>query len=66
MWASSRQRLLMINTFSKYPQVMNVGKREASGMARDAREIFTQRTIPVGEDLEIDACRCMWIDITGQ
>ena len=60
------QRLLMINNFSEYPQVMNVGKLEASGMTRDAREIFTQRTIPVGENLEIDAYRYMWIDISGQ
>ena len=66
MWASSRQRLLMMNNFSEYPQVMNVGRLEASGMARDTHEFFTQRTIPVGEDLEIDAYRYMWIDVSGQ
>jgi amylosucrase len=60
------QRLLIINNFSEYPQVMNNGKLEASGMTSDAREIFTQRTIPAGEDLEIDAYRYMWIDISGQ
>ena len=60
------QRLLIINNFSEYAQVMKAGKLEASGMTRDAYEIFTQRTIPAGENLEIDAYRYMWIDISGQ
>ena len=60
------QRLLIINNFSEYAQVMNVERLEASGMTSDAHEIFTQRTIPAGEDLEIDAYRYMWIDISGQ
>ncbi len=59
------QRLLIINNFSEYAQVMYVGKLEASGMTRDAQEIFTQRTIPAGENLEIEAYRYMWIDISG-
>jgi amylosucrase len=59
------QRLLIINNFSEYAQVMKVGKLEASGMTRDAQEIFTQRTIPAGENLEIDAYRYLWIDISG-
>ncbi|MGB9436813.1 MAG: alpha-amylase family glycosyl hydrolase [Desulfobacterales bacterium] len=60
------QRLLIINNFSEYAQVMNAAKLAASDMTRDAHEIFTQRAIPAGEDLEIDAYRYLWIDISGQ
>ncbi len=60
------QRLLIINNFSEYAQVLNAGKLEASGMKADAPEIFTQQTIPAGEDLEIDSYRYMWIDISDQ
>jgi amylosucrase len=60
------QRLLIINNFSEYAQVMNAVKLVASGMTSDTHEIFTQRTIPPGEDLEIDAYRYLWIDISGQ
>ena len=38
----------------------------ASGMTRGTHEIFTHRKIPAGEDLEIDAYRYLWIDISGQ
>ncbi len=60
------QRLLIINNFSEYAQVMNAAALAASGMRRDAHDIFTQRAIPAGEDLEIDAYRYLWIDISGQ
>jgi len=60
------QRLLIINNFSEHAQVMNAATLAASGMTRDAHEIFTQRAIPAGEDLEIDAYRYLWIDISGQ
>lgn len=60
------QRLLIINNFSEYAQVMHAAKLAASGMTHDAPEIFTQRTLPAGEDLEIDAYRYLWIDISGQ
>ena len=60
------QRLLIINNFSEHAQVMNAAKLAASDMTRDAHEIFTQRAIPAGEDLEIDAYRYLWIDISGQ
>ena len=60
------QRLLIINNFSEYAQVMNAATLAASGMTRDTHEIFTQRAIPAGEDLEIDAYRYLWIDISGQ
>ena len=45
---------------------MNAAKLAALDMTRDAHEIFTQRAIPAGEDLEIDAYRYLWIDISGQ
>ena len=60
------QRLLIINNFSEYTQVMNAAKLTASGIRRDSHEIFTQRTIPAGKDLEIDAYRYLWIDISGR
>lgn len=45
---------------------MNAAKLAALGMMREAHEIFTQRAIPAGEDLEIDEYRYLWIDISGQ
>jgi len=60
------QRLLIIKNFSEYAQVMNAAKLAASGMTRDAHEIFTQRSISAGEDIEIDAYRYLWIDISDQ
>ena len=63
---SGDQRLLIINNFSEYAQVMNAAKLAALGVTRDAPEIFTQRVIPTGEDLEIEAYRYLWIDISGQ
>ena len=60
------QRLLIVNNFSEHPQVMNTGALAASGMKREARDIFTHNTIAAGQDLELDAYRYVWIDISGQ
>jgi amylosucrase len=64
--ANRNQRLLIINNFSEFDQVMRAEHLSAVGMARDAREIFTQKTLTPEEDLVFAGYRYMWIDISGQ
>lgn len=60
------QKLLIINNFSEFDQVMTADRLAAAGMTRDADETFTQKTLPAGEDLLFDGYRYMWIDISVQ
>jgi amylosucrase len=64
--ANGNQRLLIINNFSEFDQVMKADRLAAGGMTRDAYEMFTQKTLPAGEDLAFDGYRYMWIDISDQ
>ena len=64
--ANGGQRLLIINNFSEFDQVIRADRLAAGGLTRDAHEIFTQKTLPIGEDLVFDGYRYMWIDISDQ
>ena len=60
------QRLLIVNNFSEHPQVAGGERLAASGLTADAPEIFSGGTVSAGQDLELDAYRYVWIDISGQ
>ncbi|KPJ77247.1 MAG: amylosucrase [Deltaproteobacteria bacterium SG8_13] len=59
------QRLLIINNFSEFTQIISADKLAEAGMTRDALEVLTQKVFPAGEDLELQGYRYMWIDISG-
>jgi len=59
------QRLLIINNFSEFTQIISADKLAEAGMTRDALEVLTQKMFPAGEDLELQGYRYMWIDISG-
>jgi amylosucrase len=60
-----KQRLLIVNNFSEFAQVMQYAKLASAGMTNPAIDILTQQTRPPGEDLELDGYRYVWIDISG-
>ncbi|MFH1980592.1 MAG: alpha-amylase family glycosyl hydrolase [Pseudomonadota bacterium] len=58
------QRLLIINNFSEFDQVMTAAKLAATGMPDRAQEVFTKQTLDTGDDLQLGGYRYMWIDVT--
>ena len=60
-----KQRLLIINNFSEFAQVMAYAKLVSVGMTNHVLDILTQQTLPPGEDLQLDGYRYVWIDISG-
>jgi amylosucrase len=59
------QRLLVINNFSEFEQVVTADTLSAAGMAADGLELLSQRPLPAGGDLILDGYRYLWIDISG-
>jgi len=63
---SQGQRLLIINNFSEFDQVIKAGRLLAAGVTQDAHEIFTQSAIHARKDLVLDGYRYMWIDTSDK
>jgi len=64
--ANQDQQLLIIANFSEFDQVIKADHLAKTGMKRDGFEIFTQKTLPSGEDLSFNGYRYMWINISDQ
>ena len=58
-------RLLVINNFSEFEQVVTAATLSAAGMTTDCVELLSQRVLPAGDDLILDGYRYLWIDISG-
>ena len=58
------QHLLIVANFSEFDQVMPWEKVAEAGLTKAAREIFTQKTQPVDQDLLFNGYRYMWIDFS--
>jgi amylosucrase len=58
-------RLLVINNFSEFEQVVTAATLSAAGMRTDCVELLSQRALPAGADLILDGYRYLWIDISG-
>jgi len=63
---SREQRLLIVNNFSEFEQVMKADKLAAASLTGITRDIFSQAMLPVGEDLVLDGYRYLWLDISVQ
>ena len=57
------QRLLIVNNFSEFTQVMPSARLAAAGATGRAREMFTRQAVAAAGDLAIDAYRYLWIDL---
>ncbi len=64
--SNREQRMLVVNNFSEFDQVMKAAQLTAAGMTRDALEILTRQMLPAGEDLTLAGYRYVWIDISAQ
>lgn len=62
--ANQGQRLVIINNFSEFDQVMGADRLAGAGMTRDAYELNTQEKLAAGVDIVINGYRYMWIDIS--
>jgi amylosucrase len=58
------QRLLVVNNFSEFEQTMPGDRLAAAGLTADARRIYFDETLPVGDDLVLDAYRFAWIELS--
>ncbi len=63
--SAGAHRLLVINNFSEFEQVVTAATLSAAGMRTDCVELLSQRVLPAGEDLILDGYRYLWIDISG-
>lgn len=58
------QRLLVVNNFSERRQIMTGERLAAAGLTADARRIYFDETLPLGDDLVLDAYRFAWIELS--
>ncbi len=58
------QRLLVVNNFSEHEQIMPGNRLAAVGLTADACRIYFDETLPVGDDLVLDAYRFAWIELS--
>jgi amylosucrase len=58
------QRLLVVNNFSEFEQTMSGDRLAAAGLTSDARRLYFDETLPVGDDLVLDAYRFAWIELS--
>ena len=64
--SEAAQRLLIINNFSEFEQVVAAGHLSAAGMRRESFELINQHILAAEADLVLDGYRYAWIDISGQ
>jgi amylosucrase len=64
--SEAAQRLLIINNFSEFEQVVAAGHVSAAGMRRESFELINQHILAAEADLVLDGYRYAWIDISGQ
>jgi amylosucrase len=60
------QRLLVINNFSEFEQVVTADTLSAAGMKQDSVELLSQQILPAATDLVLDGYRYWWIETSGQ
>lgn len=62
--SEAAQRLLIVNNFSEFEQVVAADHLSAAGMMRESFELINQHILAAGADLVLDGYRYAWIDIS--
>lgn len=64
--AAGGQRLLIVNNFSEFDQVMPVADLIAAGMTQESQDVLSRQPLSLKTDLTIGGYRYLWIDISDR